>query len=243
MKLESILQSATTCFLTLALSTAALSAAFGQDRVIGVTRDDESQSRKAAQMFKEIMKTPDKGIPQNVFDRAECVAAFPGVRRAGSVVSGRGMISCRTSSGWSAPVYLNMRGDNLGSQMGAGSNGMCDMVMMFMNKDSMISMLNTQLTIGAGAPAAAGPVGQDAGAANAAMMNARMICYMRAKGMLAGAMMDGAMIGMAADDMRDVYGDNFNCKEILEGAKTNSNSKVMAFSEMLSRHTSRQARK
>lgn|SRR5262245_13549223 len=121
------------------------------------------------------------------------------------------MVSCRTGNEWSAPVYLTIRCDNPGSQMG---DGPADMVMMFMNRDSMSSMLNSKFTVGADMPMAAGPVGtagQDAGASTDATMNAQILCYMRSKGMLAGGMMDGAMIEMDGDDMRDVYGPDFKC--------------------------------
>lgn len=214
------------------------------NRVIGVTKDDEQQSKQAARMIKEIMKKPDQGIPQNIWDAAECVAAFPAVRRIGSVVGGRGMVSCRTGGGWSAPVYLTMRGDNLGAPTGVEPS---DVVMMFMNKDSMNLLQNDKFTAGADEPVIAGPVGRTnpvtAGAPTGAVVNANIVCYTRSKGTLAGAIMDGAVIELDGDDMRDVYGDNFNFKEILEGGKTPTKAKVMAFSETLSRYTSRQARK
>ena len=92
-------------------------------------------------------------------------------------------------------------------------------------------------------PGPAGTTAQNTGTSTDAMMNAQILCYMRSKGTLAGAALDGAMIEMDGDDMQDVYVPDFNCKEILGGAKTNANTRVTAFSEMLSRYTSRQAKK
>ncbi|MGE0127390.1 MAG: lipid-binding SYLF domain-containing protein [Blastocatellales bacterium] len=270
MKLESILKLAVACFLTLALSVVAFgqdqSAGKNQnnqnnsagkqpkadksadrvlhgDHVVGTTRDEEKQSRKAADLFKEVMKTPAKGIPQSVFDRAECVMAFPGVYRSSSTaatIGGRGMISCRTSSGWSPPVYLNISGDNVGSQIVPGPS---DLVMLFMSKDIVNSLPNGKFTVGADASAAPGPVGQDPGASAGATTNAQILCYSRGKGQVAGVALDGVSVEVALDDMRDVYGDNFNPKGIMEGVKVKAPSKVMAFSETLSRHAPRQARK
>lgn len=258
MKLESILKSGVACFLTLALSAVA----FGQnqnvnkdqnnqagkqiqvnnnagrvpynDHVVGTVRDEVNQSKRAASLFKEFMRTPDKGIPQSVFDGAECAAVFPNVYRDSSSASGRGLISCRTKGGWSAPVYLNLRDGALGSQIVSGP---ADVVMMFMNKEIVNALPNGKFTIGADAQAAAGPVGPGAS------MNAPILCYSRSKGEVVGVMIDAATIEIDQGDMRDVYGNGFNPKEIMEGAKTRAPSRVMAFSETLSRQTSRQARK
>ncbi len=273
MKLESILKSAVACFLTLALSVVAFgqdqnvskdqinqSNQTGQanqanqanqvgkqpntvkntgrvpynDHVVGTIRDEEKHSKRTASLLREFMRTPDKGIPQSVFGSAECVAVFPNAYRSGSVVSERGMISCRTRSGWSAPVYLNLSGGALSSQVGPEP---ADVVMMFMNRDIVTSLSNGKFTIGADAQASAGPP------ATGAAINAPMICYSRSKGEVAVVTIDGPTIEVAQDDMRDVYGNGFNPKEIMEGSRTNAPSGVMAFSQTLSRYTSRQARK
>jgi lipid-binding SYLF domain-containing protein len=260
MKLESIPQLAALCLLTLALLATALgqtqtaskdnqqskmnkaSAArpVSDDHVAGTTKDEEKQSKKAASLFKDIMRTPSRGIPQSVVDRAQCVAAFPDVRRSGSAVSGRGMVSCRTSSGWSAPVYLNIRSGGSGPQPGPAPE---DVVIMFMTRDVLNSVISRAFVIGADTPAAAGPVGPDTPATTSAVTNVQVLCYSRGRGAVAGAMMDGATIEMDKYDMRDVYGDTFNSVEILEGVSVNTPSKVMAFSEALSRYTPRQARR
>ncbi|MCG3160916.1 MAG: hypothetical protein JMDDDDMK_01992 [Acidobacteria bacterium] len=266
MKLESILKLAAACFLTLALSAVSFSqnqtagkdpnnkantqptTARNDDHILGTTKDEEKQSRKAANALKDIMKAPGRGIPQNVFDRAECVVVFPEVNRSGSTVSGRGVVSCRKGGSWSAPVYLNIRSDDFGAKIGPEPT---DLIVLCMNRDTVNPLSGGKFTVGADAPAAAGPVGPTAPAAPAgtaaanspAAMNAQILCYSRSKGKVAGVAMDGVTFETDTSGMRDVYGDNVNSGEILGGSRTNAPSRVMAFSETLSRYTSRQARK
>lgn len=121
--------------------------------------DAASQSLKAATVLHEIMDTPDKGIPTDLLGKAECVAVFPSVIKAGFVVGGRGgrgVASCRTPLGWSAPVFLTLGGASIGFQIGVQST---DFVMLFMNDNGMNSMLSDEFTLGADASVAAGPGG------------------------------------------------------------------------------------
>src|SRR5689334_3246472 len=127
-------------------------------------KEGAEQSQKAADVFKEIMGIPDKGIPKGVLDKAECVAVFPHVIKAGFIVGGRGgrgVASCRTPQGWSAPAFFNLGGGSFGLQIGAQAT---DFVFLFMNEKAMSSLLSSKFTLGGEASAAAGPVGREAGA-------------------------------------------------------------------------------
>ena len=144
---------------------------------------------QAARVFKEIMDAPDKGVPQWLLDKAECVAVFPNVLKAGFGVGGRGgrgVASCRTSSGWSGPAYFNLGGGSIGLQIGAQST---DFVLLFMNTEGMKSLLSDGFELGADASATAGPVGRQAGASTDAKFTSQILSYSRSKGLFAGLLM------------------------------------------------------
>ena len=204
--------------------------------------DDEiSQSVKAATVFGQIMDTPDKGIPRDLLEKAECVAVFPSVLKAGFIVGGRGgrgVASCRTITGWSAPAYFTLGGASIGLQIGAQST---DFVMLFMNKDGMKSLLSDEFTLGGDASVAAGPVGRQAGASTDLKLNAQILSYSRSKGLFAGLELKGVVIKADKDDMRDVYGEGIAAKEVLKDNTIKAPVSVRAFPTTLARYSSRNA--
>ena len=221
--------------LTLAVSAVA------QGQVNRNLKDEISQSDKAARVFSEIMGTPDKGIPQDLLERAECVAVFPSVLKAGFIVGargGRGVASCRAARGWSAPAFFDLGGGSFGLQIGAQST---DFVMLFMNKDGLNSLLSDQFTLGADASVAAGPVGRQAGASTDLKLNAQILSYSRSKGLFAGLELKGVVIKPNKDDMRDVYGEGVTAKEVLKENKVTAPASVRAFPTTLGRFSSRTA--
>jgi SH3 domain-containing YSC84-like protein 1 len=202
-------------------------------------KDEVSQSEKAAQVFREIMDTPDKGIPQDLVENAECVAVFPSVIKAGFIFGGRGgrgVASCRTSSGWSAPAYFTLGGGSFGLQIGAQST---DFILLFMNEDGLNSLLSDEFTLGADASVAAGPVGRQAGASTDLKLNAKILSYSRSKGLFAGLELKGVVIKPDKDDMRDVYGEGVTAKEVLKENKATAPVSVRAFPNTLGRFSSR----
>lgn len=204
-------------------------------------KDEANQSEKAARVFTEIMGAPDKSIPQNILDGAECVAVFPSVIKAGFIVGGRGgrgVASCRTAHGWSAPAYFDLGGGSFGLQIGAQST---DFVLLFMNKHGINSLLSDKFTIGADASAAAGPVGRQAGAETDAKLNAEILSYSRSKGLFAGLELKGVVIKPDKDDMRDVYGAGVTAKEALKDNRVTAPKAVQSFPETLARYSSRKA--
>lgn len=206
-------------------------------------KDQISQSQKAAKVFREIMNTPDKGIPQELLENAECIAVFPSVIKAGFIFGGRGgrgVASCRMSSGWSAPAYFNLGGGSFGLQIGAQST---DFVLLFMTKDGMNSLLSDGFTLGADASVAAGPVGRQAGASTDLKLNAQILSYSRSKGLFAGLELKGVVIKPDKDDMRDVYGEGTTAKQVLKENKVNAPVSVRAFPIALGGFSSRVAEK
>lgn len=237
MKSSSMIRIVTVFCLALAVSTVALAQAKRN------LKDEVQQSEKAARVFREIMDTPDKGIPQDLLENAECVAVFPSVLKAGFIIGGRGgrgVASCRTSAGWSAPAYFNLGGGSFGLQIGASST---DFVMLFMNKDGLNSLLSDSFTLGGDASVAAGPVGRQVGASTDLKMTAQILSYSRSKGLFAGLELKGVVIKPDKDDMRDVYGEGITAKEILKENKVSAPVSVRAFPIALGHYSSRIAEK
>jgi SH3 domain-containing YSC84-like protein 1 len=203
--------------------------------------DEAGQSEKAARVFREIMDTPDKGIPKDLLEKADCVAVFPSVLKAGFIVGGRGgrgVASCRTVRGWSAPAFFNLGGGSFGLQIGAQST---DFVMLFMNKEGLNSLLSNEFSLGGDASVAAGPVGRQAGAATDLKLNAQILSYSRSKGLFAGLELKGVVIKPDKDDMRDVYGEGVTSKDVLQDNKVTAPASVRAFPTALGRYSSRNA--
>lgn len=204
-------------------------------------RDEVNQSQKAAQVFEEIMGAPDKGVPQELLDKAECVAVFPNVIKAGFIVGGRGgrgVASCRTPKGWSAPAYFNLGGGSFGLQIGAQAT---DFILLFMNKNGLQSLLTDKFTLGADASVAAGPVGRQAGASTDAKFEAQILSYSRSKGLFAGLELKGVAITADKDDMRNVYGKDITAKEVLTDPKSDAPAAVRALPNTLGRYSSRKS--
>lgn len=219
----------------LSVATLCGTIAMGQSKL----KDEISQSQKAAEVFGEIMNVPDKEIPREILDKAECVAVFPQVIKAGFIVGGRGgrgVASCRTASGWSAPAYFSMGGGSFGLQIGAQAT---DFVLLFMTEDGMKSLLSDNFTLGADASAAAGPVGRQTGAETDLKMEAQILSYSRSKGLFAGLELKGVVIKPDKSDMRDVYGKNYSTREILQDNKVTAPASVRAFPNILARYSPR----
>src|SRR3984885_10138313 len=126
--------------------------------------DDVNRTQKAAQVFQEIMNTPDQGIPSDLLESAKCIAIIPGDKKFAFVFGGsygRGLATCRTEHGWSAPMFIAVDGGSVGYQIGGSST---DLVMLFMNDHALHSLLSDKFKMGADASVAAGPVGRNAAA-------------------------------------------------------------------------------
>ena len=171
----------------------------------------------AASVLNEIMSTPDKAIPEEILKSAECVAVVPSLLKAGFVVGaryGRGVASCRTEKGWSAPAFFTVSGGSFGFQSGGQA---IDLVMLIINQEGMKSLLSSKFQVGADASAAAGPVGRHAEGNTDWKMRAQVLTYSRARGLFAGVELNGAVIKQDKDSTRDFYGRMVPFKTALNG--------------------------
>jgi lipid-binding SYLF domain-containing protein len=179
--------------------------------------DDVNRTQKAAQVFKEIMNTPDQGIPSNLLESAKCIAIIPGDKKFAFVFGGsygRGIATCRTEHGWSAPMFVAMDSGSVGYQIGGSST---DIVMLFMNDHALQSLMSDKFKLGADASVAAGPVGRNAAAGTDLKLSAEILSYSRSKGIFAGVSLDGAVMQADKSGDKAMYGDDVNRHEILDG--------------------------
>ena len=175
--------------------------------------------KAAATVVTEIMSAPDKGIPNDVLDKADCVAIIPGMKKGGFIVGGRygkGMVSCRNKeqTAWEAPVMLVLEGGSVGLQIGASST---DVVLLVMEKSGIESLMKDKVTLGGDASVAGGPVGRSATAQTDAMMKAKILSYSRSQGVFAGLELSGSTLRPDKDDNKALYGKPIEAKDILQG--------------------------
>ncbi len=201
--------------------------------------DQTRQSAKASKVFREIMRAPDKAIPKDILNDCECVAVFPSVIKAGFIIGGRGgrgVVSCRTANGWSAPAFLNLGGASFGLQIGAQST---DFILLFMNRDGIDSLLSDKFTLGVDASAAAGPVGRQTGASTDIRMRAAILSYSRSRGLFAGLELKGVVISPDKNDMSGVYGDGVTTKSVLREQQSFAPVAVRTFPTTLGKYSNR----
>lgn len=203
--------------------------------------DATKEAQKAAQVFTEIMNVPDRAIPKKLLDKAEAVAVFPGVIKAGFIVGGRvgdGVISRRVKGGWSPPAFFNLAGGSVGLQIGASKT---DFVLLFMNKEALDGLLKDKFEIGGEGSAAAGPVGRSTSASTDLLLKAGIISYSRSKGLFAGLEIKGVVISPDNDDNLAVYGKKAD--EVLSPAQRWTMTKMPAgvriFPKTLARYSLR----
>jgi len=175
------------------------------------------RAQGAGEVLNEIQSAPDSGIPQNILSRAECVAVVPSMLKGGFVFGakyGRGLASCRTPKGWSAPAFFVVEGGSFGFQIGGQA---VDLVMLIMNNDGMQHLLSSQFQLGADASVAAGPVGRHAEGDTDWKMRAQVLTYSRARGVFAGATLNGAVVKQDKDSTREFYGHMVTFRAALTG--------------------------
>jgi len=172
---------------------------------------------KAGNVLHEIMAAPDKGIPEEVLEHARCVAVVPHMIKGGFVFgaeNGRGVATCRTADGWSAPAFFAITGGSWGLQIGLEG---VDLVMIIQNEKGMQQLLASKFQLGADASAAAGPVGRHASADTDWKLDTEILTYSRAKGAFAGLTLSGASIRQDNDSMQAIYGRKVTTRAVLLG--------------------------
>jgi len=184
----------------------------------GGRKDSLDRLTNAGVVLNQIMATPDKGIPLEIFENAKCIAVVPRMVKGAFVFGGkhgRGVATCRTAKGWSAPALISVGGGSWGLQIGAEQ---IDLVMTIMNDQGMQRMLSNKFQVGADAAAAAGPVGRHASAGTDWKADSEILTYSRAKGLFAGISLNGAVVEQDNDSTRDIYRKLIGQRSILSGA-------------------------
>lgn len=179
--------------------------------------DSTERLQNSANVLSEIMSAPDKGIPEEVLDSTKCVLVVPHLVKGGFVIGGkhgRGVGTCRTNAGWSAPAFISVGGGSAGLQIGVEG---VDLVMLVMNNDGLQHLLSSKFQISGEGSAAAGPVGRHASAGTDWKMNAELLTYSRSKGAFAGLTLEGAVIEPDSDSTIAIYGKEESFRRILLG--------------------------
>ena len=192
---------------------ACLSPAWASERA-----DEVKRIQASADVLDEIMAAPDKGRPQEIMESAVCVGVVPSVKKGGFIVGaeyGKGVATCRTSTGWSAPAPFKAVGGSWGLQFGGEA---VDLFMLIMNKNGMEKLLSSKFKLGADASAAAGPVGRHAEGDTDWKLQAEVLTYSRARGLFAGVTLNGAVVQQDGDATRALYGHDTSFRAILQGS-------------------------
>jgi lipid-binding SYLF domain-containing protein len=199
--------------------------------------DEAGRLHAAATVLQELRTTPDKDVPNDLWEKAECVAVIPNVKKAAFMVGGeygRGVMSCRNHGRWSAPMFMRLEKGSWGFQAGAES---IDVVLLVMNRGGVEKLLNNKVSLGADASAAAGPIGRSANAATDAQMKAEILSYSRAQGVFAGIDLSGGALRPDTDANKEVYGASATPKEILFGSTVKPPADAASFITGLNRST------
>jgi SH3 domain-containing YSC84-like protein 1 len=184
----------------------------GSNRQDSVARLDSS-----VDVLHAIMATPDKGIPEEVLSNAKCIVVVPNLVKGGFIIGGkhgRGVATCRTPDGWSAPAFVSVGGGSWGLQIGVEG---VDLVMLVMNDQGLQHLLSSKFQLTGEGSVAAGPVGRHASAGTDWKMNTEMLTYSRSKGVFAGLTLEGAVVEQDNDSTRAIYGKHVAFRSILSG--------------------------
>lgn len=203
--------------------TAALAAA-----TTPALRADDDRLKTAALVVNQMTTSPDTGIPQSLFAKAKCVVVIPGVKKAALGVGGqygRGYISCRTGSGWSAPGGIRIEGGSVGIQIGGSDT---DVILLVLNERGIDRMLASKFTVGADAAVAAGPVGRQASAQTDATMTAEILAWSQSRGVFAGISLQGSTLREDSGENKDLYGSELSNKQIVQGPNAPATPKAAA---------------
>jgi len=172
---------------------------------------------ESARTLHEIMETPDKGIPQDLLNKAYCVVVVPSLKKGAFVVGGeygKGFTICRRGEGmgWGAPAAVKVEGGSFGFQIGGSST---DVVMLVMNEHGMKQLDKDKFTLGGDASIAGGPVGRTATANTDASMTAEILSWSRTKGVFAGISLSGATLRPDRDANKELYGERLDNRQVL----------------------------
>ena len=208
--------------------------------------DNEAAKRlnDAGIVFSEVMDAPDKGIPQELLEKAHCIVIVPDLKTAAFVVGGKygkGYLSCRNASGtgWSAPGTVRIEGGSVGFQIGASST---DLIMLVMSERGADKLLSSKFTLGGEGSVAAGPVGRTATAQTDVQMRADILSWSRTQGLFAGVALEGATLREDLDDNRELYGKKLDNRGIVTSG-VRAPKAAAKLLDLLNRYSSRERTK
>jgi SH3 domain-containing YSC84-like protein 1 len=189
--------------------------------LLAIDKEPAKRLGEAATVFSQVMATPDRGIPQDLLDKAHCIVIVPSLKTAAFLFGakfGKGYLSCRHDGdgNWSAPATIRIEGGSVGFQIGGSET---DLIMLVMNQGGMDKLLQSKFTLGAEGSVAAGPVGRTATAQTDAQMNAEILSWSRSRGLFAGLALEGATLREDLDDNATLYGGKLENRDIVTNGR------------------------
>jgi len=196
--------------------------------LLAIDKEPAKRMREAASVFSEVMAAPDKGIPQDLLEKAHCIVIVPGLKTGAFILGGKygkGYLSCRNQggSGWSAPATVRIEGGSVGFQIGGSTT---DLILLVMSERGADKLLASKFTLGGEASAAAGPVGRTATAQTDVQMHAEILSWSRSQGLFAGLALEGATLREDLDDNATLYGKKLENREIVTDGRAAPKSAV-----------------
>jgi len=184
-----------------------------------LSHDEVTRLHEAGAILNELRNSADKGIPEELWRKAECVIVIPSMKKAAFVVGGEygsGVMSCHNAAQWSAPVFMQIAKGSWGLQIGAEKT---DLVLLVMNRRGVEKLLDDKISLGGDASVAAGPVGRNAAAATDAQLHAEMLAYSRSQGLFAGIDLSGGVLRPDKEALNRAYGPSVTATEVVTGTK------------------------
>lgn len=209
----------------------------GSSAIAALSESEQKRLDEAASVVRELRAMPDRGIPEQLWSKAECVAVIPSMKKAAFVVGGeygKGVMSCRTGSSWSAPVFLRLAKGSWGLQIGAEQT---DLVMLVMNRRGVEKLLQDKVALGVDASIAAGPVGRGGTAETDAQLSAEILSYSRSQGAFAGIDLSGGVLQPEKHANDNAYGASVNPRDVLFGRNVAIPAAARGFVRSLAQET------
>jgi lipid-binding SYLF domain-containing protein len=189
--------------------------------LLAIDKEPAKRLGEAASVFSEVMAAPDRGIPQDLLEKAHCIVIVPGLKTGAFILGGKygkGYLSCRnkSGSGWSAPATIRIEGGSVGFQIGGSTT---DLIMLVMSERGAEKLMSSKFTLGAEGSVAAGPVGRTATAQTDAQMHAEILSWSRSQGIFAGLALEGATLRQDLDDNATLYGKKLENRDIVTNGR------------------------
>jgi lipid-binding SYLF domain-containing protein len=208
-------------------------------------KKEQQRLQESYTVLKEILATPDKGIPQDLMNKAECVVVYPSVKKAGFIVAGeygRGAITCRSGADfrgpWSAPAMFALEGGGVGFQIGGEAT---DFVLLIMNEKGADSIMSSKVKLGADASVAAGPVGRTTSAETDVVMKAEILSWSRSRGVFGGVSLAGSTMRSDDGGNKSLYGKELSAKDIVREGKVHTPDSGKPLIELLQKTSPKHA--